>query len=118
MDGQERPDLGHSGIDGTVSAGRSDEVGRCTGTGHLCTAGMAAMPTSTMIDELTLAGHLQVSTRTIRRMVAHGQIPEGVKIGGRRVWMVGKLLEYVAAEADRLASEARRRALRLTSGRI
>jgi len=67
---------------------------------------------------MTLAGHFQVSTRTIRRMVAHGQIPEGVKIGGRRVWIVGKVIEYVTVEAERLAVEARRRALRLSAGRI
>jgi predicted DNA-binding transcriptional regulator AlpA len=80
--------------------------------------GLAGLPTNTLLGEKALAAVLDVSTRTLHRMVVRGQMPQGVKLGGRRVWMAGKVIEYLSAEAERLAMEARKRSFRMVQGRL
>lgn len=77
-----------------------------------CTARLAELPAAALLDGLALANCLNVSTRTLQRMTRRGQLPPGVKLGGRRIWMAGKVLEYLAAEADRLMASSRRLYLR------
>jgi predicted DNA-binding transcriptional regulator AlpA len=80
--------------------------------------GLAGLPSNALLGEKALAAVLDVSTRTLHRMVVRGQMPQGVKLGGRRVWMVGKIIEYLAAEAERLAMEARKLSMRMVQGRL
>lgn len=74
---------------------------------------LTLLPTGTMLDERALAGVLRVSPRTIRRMVERGELPEGVKLGGRKIWISEKVIDYIAAQADRQAAEARKQAERI-----
>lgn len=80
--------------------------------------GLAGLPPNALLGEKALAAVLDVSIRTLHRMVVRGQMPQGVKLGGRRVWMAGKVIEYLAAEAERLAMEARRLSIRMVQGRL
>ena len=73
-----------------------------------CTAILAEMSADALLDEEALAGVLKVTSRTIRRMVGRGQLPPGVKLGARRIWMAGKVTQHLKYEADRLATAARR----------
>jgi predicted DNA-binding transcriptional regulator AlpA len=77
-----------------------------------CVTALALLPANTLMDDRALATSLRISTRTLSRMVVKGQLPNGVKLGGRRVWMAGKIVEYISAAADRLAAEARRQSIR------
>lgn len=45
-------------------------------------------------------------------MVYLGQLPAGFKLGGRRVWMVKTLVDYLRDEAVRMANVARKSAVR------
>ena len=98
--------LGNGVPDDSVSAKKSEaQVG-------LCTVELAQLPKDTLVDECVLATHLKTSPRSIRRYVASGQLPPGNKLGGRRVWMIRQVIEYLAREADRAAKSARRLQLR------
>lgn len=67
----------------------------------------------TMLDERALAESLDVSPRTLRRMVERRELPAGVKLGARKIWFADKVREYLEARAERLAEESRREAARL-----
>jgi predicted DNA-binding transcriptional regulator AlpA len=56
-----------------------------------------------LMDSVELSRFLSVSTRTLRRMVSRGELPNGMKLGGRRVWIAGKVLTYLNEEAERQA---------------
>lgn len=94
-------------------AGEYHEENRDGEIGGLFTSTLAETSTGTLLDERALAQCLCVSARTVRRMVGRGQLPPGVKLGGRRIWMAGKVIEYLQHEADRLATAAKRRTIRL-----
>ena len=91
----------------TARAGVTDEE-----TAGFCTSGLAELPGEALLDEKALANLLGISRRTVRRMVYLGQVPAGIKLGGRRVWVVSKLLEYLTEEAERMADVARATAAR------
>jgi hypothetical protein len=74
--------------------------------------GLADVPPGTLLDEQALATSLHLSPRTVRRLVGRGQLPPGVKLGGRRIWVAGRVIDFVMAEADRLAAATRRVAIR------
>ena len=74
--------------------------------------GLARMETRTMLNETALAHELGVSTRTVRRLVTRNELPPGVKLGARRVWLAGDVLGHVQRRADRAARVAERTARR------
>lgn len=55
---------------------------------------LANLPYNTILDEQGLAKCLKVDCRTIRRMVDRYELPAGVKQGNRKLWVVGKLVEF------------------------
>lgn len=73
---------------------------------HFVITSLAELPEGSILDETALASALKVSTRTLRRMVARFEVPPGVKLGGRKVWIAGKVLEYLTVRAEKLAKEA------------
>lgn len=77
--------------------------------------GLANMPKEAMLDEPGLAKTLQVSSRTIRRMVVRDELPPPIPLGGRSMWLVGRVLAHFDAAAERLTQEARARQRRLRS---
>lgn len=85
-----------------------DATGAPPPTEGVCLTGLADRPAQALLDEHALADTLKVSPRTVRRMVQRGQLPEGIKLGSRRMWVVGKLTEFLGAESDKMAKEAQR----------
>jgi hypothetical protein len=75
---------------------------------------LAELPVNTLLDNQALAEVFSVSTRTLRRMVGRGEIPRGIRLGGRSMWIAGTLVEYLKAEAERQAAQARRLAANLS----
>jgi predicted DNA-binding transcriptional regulator AlpA len=75
---------------------------------------LAGLPEGTLLNATALAECLSVSTRTLQRMVKHGQVPDGVKLGGRRVWMAGKVRGFLGDRSDRMAQAARKLSLRFS----
>ena len=67
---------------------------------------LARLPREALLDQRSLAGALHVSPRTLRRMVTRFEVPPGVKLGARRIWIAGKVLEYLERRAEELASSA------------
>ena len=76
--------------------------------------GLASMPENTLLDETMLSGLLEVSTRTLRRMVGRRQLPQGMKMGCRRIWLAGKVIEFLSDEADRQIAKAKMMATRMS----
>jgi predicted DNA-binding transcriptional regulator AlpA len=66
----------------------------------------ALLPGKTLLDESRLAAALQVTSRTARRMVASLELPPPVQLGGRSVWMIGKVLEHIEAALEDAKQEA------------
>lgn len=79
----------------------------------LVVSALAKMPQGTVLDERALASTLDVSPRTVRRMVDRCELPAGVKLGSRKIWLSDKVLAYFAERADKAAREAKRQAARL-----
>jgi len=102
-DGNPRADLAHGVTHGKE---HNNAVG-------LCVTQLAELPAESLLDSAALARCLSVSTRTLRRMAGRGELPKGIKLGGRRVWIAGKILEFLAHRADRHAAEAKKVAARL-----
>jgi len=86
-----------------------DRTSEIAAAGGIVTA-LAELPGGTLLDEKALAGAFGVSTRTLRRMVGRYELPPGVKFGGRKVWLAGKVLAYMEERADRLAVKAAKEA--------
>ncbi len=61
---------------------------------------LAELPERAMVDEAGLARILGISPRTIRNLVARGEIPPSIIIGKRAWWLVGKLLSYLEDRAE------------------
>lgn len=70
-------------------------------------------PPETLLDQEALAQALDVSPRTLRRMVARFELPPGMTLGGRKVWIVRKVLEYLTERAEELARKAGQAAAKL-----
>ena len=75
---------------------------------------LAELPAQTILDEQALAGCLQITRRTVRRMVRRFELPPPVEFGGRSTWMAGRVLEHVARRAERAARAAEREEQRLS----
>jgi hypothetical protein len=107
---------GNKAVGGTVSeseiSGQRSIDGAHEAENGLCTSKLAVLPAATILDARALADCLAVSPRTLRRMVGRGQMAPGVKLGGRRVWMAGKVIEFLTDEADRLMASTKRLMLR------
>lgn len=110
IDAQKCAKFGNRGNNGTSDPNGTN--GADTTKDGFCTTELADLPGETLLDEPALAHLLDTSSRTIRRMVYRGQLPAGIKLGGRRVWMVKKLLEYLTDEADRMAGVSKKTAAR------
>ena len=52
-------------------------------------------PPNTILDEEGLADCFNVDPRTIRRMVERCELPAGVKQGNRKLWVAGKLMDFI-----------------------
>jgi len=71
---------------------------------------LAKLPEKALLDETALAAAFGVTPRTVRRMVGRHEIPPGVPLAGKTVWMAGKVLAFLEAKLDRMQASAQRRA--------
>lgn len=67
--------------------------------------GFADLPDEAMMTEPALAEALNCSDRTVRRMIARGELPQPVLVGHRRLWKARSLRAWM----DRRAADAQRR---------
>ena len=73
---------------------------------------LAELPERTVLDETRLAHLLHVTPRTVRRMVSRFELPPPVPLGGKSVWMAGRVLDYIDSAAEQRQREAERQARR------
>jgi len=85
----------------------ADKPGKDEGT---IITGLAELPERSMLDRTALANALKVTTRTIQRMVGRFELPKPMQFRGRAMWMAGKVVEYLEAQAERLNQQAERNA--------
>ena len=71
------------------------------------------LPKESFIDKRALSEILNITDRTIRRMVSRYEIPNGILTGGRQMWHVGKLLEYLEERCDEKIKESQKNRKRL-----
>lgn len=69
---------------------------------------LASCLPDTRLNAPELALVLDVSPRTIRRMVERLEIPPGISLGGKKVWFAGKVRDYLKARADSVAQRSQR----------
>ena len=69
---------------------------------------LAELPDKTLMSEHALAQALEVSVRTFQRLVAQGHLPPGVGLGGKRLWFVGRVLDWLTHRAEQAEKEASR----------
>ncbi len=71
---------------------------------------LAALPHDAPLGAKVMAAIFGVGPRAIGRMVQRGELPPGIKVGGRNIWMAGVLREHLrrrAEDAAKLAEERR-----------
>ena len=104
------PCTGPSATDPTRGTTLPDEVAH--GPGVVITV-LAEMLARTILDEAALADALQVSPRTVRRMVTRNELPKPVPLGGRVRWFAGDVLDHIAMRAEVLRRDAEQDAARI-----
>ena len=60
--------------------------------GHLAT--FLELDSNVLLDSHSLAKALDVSQRTLRRMIQRGQITAGIRISCQPTWLVGKAIDF------------------------
>ena len=76
-------------------------------------SGLAELPERTILNARRLARLLNLTPRTLRRMVQRHELPPPVRLAGRSCWMAGKVLDHIEAVADRALKEAEKEAARI-----
>ncbi len=66
-----------------------------------------------LITKQELAQCLGCSDRTLQRMVERFEIPPPMTLGGRKVWIIGKVRAWFTDAAERREAEALKEARRL-----
>lgn len=61
---------------------------------------LARLAAGTILDEARLASIFKVVPRTIRRMVSRHELPPAIPLGGRSVWLAGRVLAYLESMAE------------------
>jgi predicted DNA-binding transcriptional regulator AlpA len=69
---------------------------------------LAELPGEALIDADALGTALAVSARTVQRLVGQRHLPPGVELGGRTVWIVGRVLAWLAGRAEQAEKKAAR----------
>lgn len=77
---------------------------------------LAELPERALLDEAALADALSVSDRTVRRMVARGELPPPVQLASRATWQAGRVLGWIEEQIERAEQQARRDARRRDPG--
>jgi predicted DNA-binding transcriptional regulator AlpA len=71
---------------------------------------LAELPAKTILDANALAAAFGVSLRTLKRWIQRGDLPAPAPIGGKKVWMAGRILAFVESRIKAAEAGAQRRA--------
>ena len=74
---------------------------------------LAKLPVRAIVDQSRLAKMLQVTPRTIRRMVSRRELPPPIRVARRSTWLAGNILKHFEVAAERAEREAEQEARRL-----
>lgn len=105
----------HGATDVTAgcAAARSDvptQLGdRAAASFHSALLTLAQMPEKTPLRKADLRILFGVSSRTLQRWVAAGEIPPPIPLGRWKIWTAGTLLNHLHARAESEAAKARQR---------
>ncbi len=88
------------------------DVPKPAGQGRTITA-LATLPERTLLDECALSAALNLSKRTVRRMVSRHELPPPFRFAGKSTWLTGKVLAHIEARAERQVRDAERAARKL-----
>ena len=69
---------------------------------------LAELPRETILDVAAMANIFSVVQRTITRMERRYELPPSIKLGGRRCWKVGAVIDWIGATFDGKEKEAKR----------
>lgn len=61
---------------------------------------LAEMPAGTILGKSSLANILGKDERTIDRMVENVQIPSGVKLGNKMVWVNDQIIDFLRQRVE------------------
>jgi len=75
--------------------------------------GLALLPRDAHLDAMALAKILGRHRRSIDRGAARGDLPPAILFFGKRVWTVGKILDYLDAKQTEACQKAARHAQRV-----
>jgi predicted DNA-binding transcriptional regulator AlpA len=75
---------------------------------------LATINADALIDETALAISLNVTKRTVRRMVKRGELPPPIPLAGRSTWLVGHVRSHINQRAKEAAEEAAQAAWRMS----
>jgi hypothetical protein len=70
--------------------------------------GLANLPEEALVSTDDLAAALGCTGRCVRQMVCRGELPAGIIVAGRKVWIVGRVVEFLhrrSADAERKQQE-------------
>ena len=67
---------------------------------------LGELPPGAIVTEEALARMFGVTRRTVRRMVGRFELPPPIRLSGRSVWLVGRILSHIEAAAERAEREA------------
>ena len=74
---------------------------------------LAEYPKETLLDESAMGHAFNVCTRTIRRMVTRHELPPSIPVAGKSMWIVGRVLAWLEACAERAEKDAMEKVERL-----
>ncbi len=79
----------------------------------VCLVELAGLPDAAEMDARALAHALGVHEKTLRRMAQRGEIPPGIRLAGRSVWLAGRVRAWIQDRAEQAEQKAKREILRI-----
>lgn len=87
---------------------QSGGPGAAAGPGPGILTGLAGFHPDALLAQADLAEALGVCGRTLRRMVMKSELPPPVPLGGRKVWLAGRVRDWLRVRAERAEKDAAR----------
>jgi predicted DNA-binding transcriptional regulator AlpA len=103
-------DIDFSPGGGNIQAGGSGAVAASPAT---TTINLGEYGDGTYLTKPEMGRVFNCSDRTLQRMVERFEIPPPMTLGGRKVWIAGKVRAWLADAAERREAEALKEARRL-----
>lgn len=95
-------------LDTLEAAGNADAPGQ-----RGVIVGLADLPASAMLTASGLAKALCVCERSVTRLVARGELPSPISMGNKKVWLVGRVLDFISKRMEQAERSQEIQAARL-----